>query len=102
MPLKKNITDRAVKELYQVMATEHFARLSTLIWRLVNEWQRAKTIPEADINVLEVRIQHLEQKADRLLTKLEALEGILSRRTKAARTGIKTPRPKATKQEERK
>ena len=79
MPLKKTVTDRAVKEFYNVMATEHFARLSNVAVRLLNDWQRTKTPPGADANLLQARIRHLEQKAERLQTKLEALEAILSR-----------------------
>ncbi len=85
MPLKKKVTDRAVKELYNVMATEHFARLSNVGVRLLNEWQRTKASPGADVNELQARIQTLERKAEQLQTKLEFLEGILSQQKAPAK-----------------
>jgi len=92
MPLKKNVTDRVVRELYNVMAAEHFARLSGVLVRLLNEWRRAGAPGErASAEGLEERIRSLEQKAERLQIKLEALEQILARRAPVARR--KTPEP---------
>jgi len=79
MPLKKRITDRAVKELYQVMATEHFARLSNVTVRLLNDWQRTKASPGNEVATLQARIRSLEEKADRLEAKLAFFEQMLSR-----------------------
>jgi len=80
MPLKKTVADRAVKGLYQLLAAEHFARLSNVAVRLLNDWQRTKSPPGADVEMLRARIRHLERQAERLQTKLDALEGILARR----------------------
>ena len=87
MPLKKRITDRAVKELYQVMATEHFARLSNVTVRLLNDWQRTKAVPEEEVRILQARIRALEEKAGRLETKLAFFEQILSRQTLGSAPG---------------
>jgi len=94
MPLKKRITDRAVKELYQVMATEHFARLSNVTVRLYNDWQRTRASPEGEVKGLKARIRALEEKAERLETKLAFFEQMLAQGGPGAvkkRTGRKSP-----------
>ena len=79
MSLKKDLSGIVVKELYQAMSSEHFARLSTVFWRLMNEWQRSRVAPGAGLEALLTRIEGLEQKAVRLQTKLEALEEMIGR-----------------------
>jgi hypothetical protein len=79
MSLKKGLSDRMVKELYQVTSSEHFARLSAVLWRLLNEWQRTKGPPGDRMAVLEARLEQLEQKAGGLATKLAGLEELLGR-----------------------
>jgi hypothetical protein len=78
MSLKKDLSDRLVKELYQVTSSEHFARLSAVLWRLMNEWQRTKGPPGDRVAALQARVEQLEQKAGGLATKLEALEEFLA------------------------
>ena len=78
MSLKKDLSDRLVKELYQVTSSEHFARLSAVLWRLMNEWQRTKGPPGDRLVAMQARLEQLEQKANGLAAKLEALEEILS------------------------
>ena len=77
MSLKKDFSDRVVKELYQVLSSRHFARLSTVGWRLLNEWQRTRTPVEGSLPGLEARLERLERKAGALQTKLDALEALL-------------------------
>ena len=77
MSLKKDLSDRMVKELYQLMSSEHFARLSTVFWRVMSEWQRSRAAPVAGFEVLLARIEGMEQKAERLQTKIEALEKMI-------------------------
>jgi len=81
MSIKKGLSDRVVKELYQAMSSRHFARLSAVGWRLLNEWQRTRTPAEGQMAGLETRLERLERKAGALQTKLEALEGLLAGRT---------------------
>lgn len=78
MSLKKDLSGRVVKELYQVMSSPHFARLSAVGWRLLNEWQRTRVPVEADLPGLETRLARLERKAGALQTKLDALEALLA------------------------
>lgn len=80
MSVKKEVTDRMVKELYQVMSSEHFARLSGVFWKLLNEWQQAKASSGGEMEVLEARIEQMEQTLGRLQTKLEALEELLAKK----------------------
>ncbi len=77
MSVKKELTDRMVKELYLIMSSEHFARLSGVFWRLVNEWQQATASSGSDMGALEARIGSLEQRLERFQTKVEALEEML-------------------------
>ena len=73
-----------VKELYQVMSSEHFARLSGVFWKLLNEWQQAKASSGNEMEVLEARIEQMEQTLGRLQAKLEALEELLVKRKRPA------------------
>ena len=77
MSVKKDLSDRVVKELYQAMSSQHFARLSAVFWRLMNEWQRTRTPSGDRMEVLEARFEQLERKAGGLQTKLDALEELL-------------------------
>jgi hypothetical protein len=79
MSLKKDLSDRMVKELYQVTSSEHFARLSAVLWRLMSEFQRTKGPPGDRMAVLEARLEQLEQKAGGLATKLAGLEEMVGR-----------------------
>lgn len=79
MSARRKLTDRLVKELYLAMSSEHFARLSGVVWRLLNEWQQATASSGGDMTALEARIGRLEERLQRFQAKVEALEGILER-----------------------
>ena len=83
MSLKKDLSDRLVKEMYQVMSSRYFARLSTVGWRLLNEWQRTRTPVEAQWPGLEARLARMERQAGALQTKLDALEVLLAGKPEA-------------------
>jgi hypothetical protein len=79
MSLKKGLSDRLVKELYQITSSEHFARLTAVMWRLMSQWQQAKGPPGDRVAVLQARVEQLEQKAGGLAAKLAALEELVGR-----------------------
>ena len=79
MSIRQDISDKMVKELYRVMSSPHFMRLSNVLWRVRNEFEGTKSTQGADITLLMARIAKIEDRMTQLQAKLEALEGLMGK-----------------------
>ena len=80
MSLKQKLADGVVERLFDVMSSPHFMRFSNVVWRQVNERQMARLGASAEWQMIADRVQHLEQRAEQLQAKVEALKAMLERR----------------------
>jgi hypothetical protein len=79
MSLKQRIADRTIEGLFNLMSAPYFMRLSNSLWKTVNDRQLAKLGATADWRMVTDRLQRLEQRADQLAAKLEALGQLAGR-----------------------
>jgi hypothetical protein len=82
MSIKETISEKMVKELYGIMSSPHFMRLSNAFWRMRNEFEVAKSSKGPDIGVILERLERSEEKVTQLQAKLEALEGLVAKGTR--------------------
>lgn len=80
MSIKQKLADGSVKQLLELMSSPHFMRLSNTMWRQLNDRQRAKLGASADWDGITGRVQQLENRADLLGAKLDALRALVEKR----------------------
>jgi hypothetical protein len=80
MSLRQRIEGWTVEQLFKLMSSPYFMRLSGSFWKTVNDRQLSRLAATADWRMVTDRLERLEQRAEQLRTKLEALHELGRRR----------------------
>ncbi len=80
MSIKQKLADGTIKQLFELMSSPHFMQLSNAMWRQLNDRQLAKLGATAEWEGITGRLQQLEQRAELLNAKLDALQSLVSKR----------------------